>query len=294
MNPENKNLVLTLAYRYRWQDLRVFVNSLTNSGFKGDLVIFGSRLDRETIAILRSKGVIVQPVFLPLLRLRNVFLLPGWKPCRWLIKAMPSFNLKRALGKRVFNIMCARFAHFHHYVERNLHRYDKILIADVRDVCFQTDPFPMDDEHSIVSFLEEETIGASNANTGWMREVFGQHVPPALLKCTICCAGVTLGKAPAMLNYLSRMLESFFTVEMMSPVAGVDQAVHNVLFHGSHIPGCGMLKNGNRICMTMGSGEPFLLDENRNVMADGGIISILHQYDRHPELNRIILQKYGN
>lgn len=292
MTPK-KNLVLTLAHGYKWPQLSIFVNSLRKNDFDGDIVVFASRIDRQTARKLKERGVIVLKVFLPLVRLRNVFLVPGWKPWRWLFRITPGFKTKREIAKYVFNIMCARFACFHDYLECNLERYDKVVIADVKDVCFQGNPFESMETFQIVSFLEELLkIGVGNIQ--WMEEAFGSRLDPTILEEIICCAGVTIGTSTAVHDYLTKMLKHLYQVEIMTPVLGVDQAVHNFLFHRGQLEGSAVMNNGNPICMTMGPGYPYELDANQNVVAGGSVISILHQYDRHPELKRIITGKYAD
>ena len=290
--PPTKNLALTLAYGYDWEQLRVFVVSLVKSGFQGDLVIFGAKLSRATIQMLKQHGVVYKPVFLPLFRLRNVFLLPGWKPYKWLFTVLPSAKLRRFLAKYVFNIMCARFAHFQHYLESHAGEYANVVVADVRDVCFQRDPFADPLPGDLVSFLETMRISESRANSKWVLQAFGPEQSHGLSDKIVSCAGVTLGKASAMLAYFNAMLAGLYKVGEMTPVAGVDQAVHNRIFHDQQIPGAVLLANGNPWCMTMGPGVEYVLDAEDHVLAGTTPIAVLHQFDRYPDLKTRVYQKY--
>lgn len=293
MPASKPNLVLTFAHGYSWGDLSIFFNSLKKTRFTGDVVVFASCLNPDTTRTMRDHGVDVHKVFIPLVKLRNVLLLPGWKPWKFLLSLIPHQGSRRAIGKLAFNIMCARFAHFHDYLQKNVDRYGKVLVTDIRDVCFQVDPFEAADGIPLVSFLEPLRI-KGGANGKWMEEAFGKELDPTLLDELVCCAGVTLGEAPAMLDYLTKMLSHLYEVKLMTPVAGVDQAVHNYLFHRRQLKGSTMLENGNPICMTMGHGDPFALDANEQVNADGKIVAILHQFDRSPDLKRIMTAKFSS
>jgi hypothetical protein len=284
---------MTLAYRYKWKDLSVFVNSLKNTGFDGDLVVFAARLDRRTIRELESRGVIVRRVFLPLYRLANIFLVPGWRPWRWLFRMIPCRSARRRIAKRVFSIMCARFAHFHDYLARHRDKYAQVMITDARDVCFQGQPFGNLGSESVVTFLENQSICENKANLVWLVQTYGQKFPPDLLRKPIACAGVTLGTTDGMMDYLTRMLDGMFRAVKMRPVDGTDQAVHNYIFHLGMIPQSAMMANGNAICMTMGPGDPFDLDEDCRLVSQGRVVSILHQYDRFPELKKIMAGKFA-
>lgn len=292
MSQSKQNLVLTLAHGYKWPELSVFVNSLSETGFNGDLVIFTSRTDRKTIAMLKQKGVTVRPVFLPLIRVNNVFLLPGWAAYRALFRIIPCFQIKRFMAKWIFNIMCARFAHFHDYLSEHIKNYDKVLICDIRDVCFQSNPFQHKCKASIISFLEEGTIRNSRMNLKWIRQAVGEDASDSLMDKNICCAGVTIGKSDAILDYLDKMLHYLFRARHMASVAGVDQGLHNYLFHDGHLKNSETLENGNTYCMTLGNGKSYDFDYNKNVVMNGNLISILHQYDRHQELNKMINSRY--
>lgn len=284
---------MTLAYRYKWEDLSVFVNSLKSTGFDGDLVIFAARLDRRTIHELESRGVIVQRIFLPLHRLANVFLIPGWRPWRWLLQLIPFRVAKRSIAKRIFSIMCARFAYFHSYLSRHRHQYGRVMITDARDVCFQGPPFENLGEASVVTFLENQPISENKANLVWLVQTYGQKFPPDLLRKPIACAGVTLGTMEGMMDYLTRMLDGMLRAVKMRPVDGTDQAIHNYIFHTGLLNGSAMMANGNTICMTMGPGDPFELDGESRLISQGKVVSILHQYDRFPELKGAKQERFG-
>ncbi len=275
---------MTFAYGYSWAEISVFFNSLKAVGYNGDVVVFASRLSQETINQITAKGTRVIPVWLPLFHLRNVFLIPGWKPWRLLFRILPSARLRRWIAKRIFNIMCARFAHFQNYLCDNLDQYSHAMITDIRDVCFQRNPFESPLPGNIVSFLEIILLG-DGVNRKWLAEAFGDRVDPTLYDKEVSCAGVTLGTSEAMMRYLDLMLHGLQKVEMMTPVAGVDQAVHNEILHLNKIDGSVLFGNGNPLCNTMGHGDPLSLDIDSNVLAnDGTKVAILHQFDRIPQV----------
>ncbi len=292
MKSDRRDLVMTLAYRYPWEDLSVFVNSLKSSGFTGDLVVFAARLDKRTIRELELRGVVVVRIFLPLYRLANVFLIPAWRPWRWLLRMIPGRAAKRNLAKHIFSIMCTRFAYFHDYLARHRDKYDQVMISDARDVCFQSPPFENLGTESVVTFLENQPISENKANLIWLVQTYGGKFPPALLHKPIACAGVTLGTTDGMMAYLTQMLDGMFNAVKMRPVDGTDQAVHNFIFHTGLLEESAMMPNGNPICMTMGPGDPFELDEDFRLISQGRVVSILHQYDRFPELKAAKQERY--
>jgi hypothetical protein len=289
---KKKNLVLTFAYRYTWRDLRIFVESLAETESDTELVIFCTRINRATKSELKRHGVKIVDVFIPLLRLRNVFLLVGWWPYRIIFNLLPQFSIKRKLSKLIFNIMCARFSHFHEYLEQHLDKYSNVLIADVRDVYFQSDPFNALDSHRIISFLEEKRIGENESNSRWIREAYGKSELEIYSDKVISCAGVTIGKAEAVFEYLDLMLNELLKVNRMTPVCGVDQAVHNKIFHSHLIENSALMGNGNPICSTMGFVTKYEQNDRGMVVSSKRIISMLHQYDRCTDLKKQVESRY--
>lgn len=288
------NLILTFAHGYRWPELSVFFRSLEACGYQGEVVVFASRLSAETTDHIRRHGGTVVPVWLPLFHLRNILLIPGWKPWKFLLRVLPGIGPKRWLAKRVFNIMCARFAHFQDYLSRNLERHDFVMISDVRDVCFQANPFARVLPGKIVSFLENIPLG-QKVNRKWMEEAFGERLDATLFDKPVSCAGVTLGEARVMMKYLDLMLEGLMAVELMTPVAGVDQAIHNEILHHQRLPDVVLFPNGNPLCNTMGHGDPLSLDAEANVLAvDGTKVAILHQFDRIPQVAQPKFTRFRN
>jgi hypothetical protein len=55
-----------------------------------------------------------------------------------------------------------------------------------------------------------------------------------------------------------------------------------------------MMTNGNPICMTMGPGDPFELDDESRLVCQGKAVSILHQYDRFPELKTAKHERFAH
>lgn len=284
---------MTLAHRYDWERLRVFVNSLNQSGFQGELVVFGSCLNSDTIQNLRVRGATVIEVRLPLFRLRNIFLLTGWKHWRLLFSFLEERpKLKIVLAKAIFNIMCVRFVYFYEYLRNKPNQYQKILVADCRDVCFQSDPFQKICDDEIVSFLEGTTIGESDYNKRWLSESFGERVLQELSNHEVICAGVTLAGATSMLEYLHQMVEACCKVIHMQPVAGADQGVHNGLLHRHTFSKSTLYELDNAICLTLGCGVNPRTRNGTIIDSSGTTVSILHQYDRHPDLKQHIEKNF--
>jgi hypothetical protein len=75
---------------------------------------------------------------------------------------------------------------------------------------------------------------------------------------------------------------------------GPDQAAHNYLLYHGYLPCCQRLENGTSALLTLSARSSVDLDESGIVLnVDGSVPTIVHQFDRHPELARRIRARYS-
>ncbi len=110
----------------------------------------------------------------------------------------------------------------------------------------------------------------------------------------ISCSGTTVADHAGMLRYLETMTDRLVPYTPGERMAGYDQGVHNVLLHDGSLPGLTLHDNSGPI-LTLAStkGEPDT-DEAGYVLNDNGKRAhIVHQYDRKPDLFKMIRQRYA-
>jgi len=179
--------------------------------------------------------------------------------------------------------------------------YRFVQVSDVRDVAFQSDPFAMlrSGNPGVHIFLEEPgiKIGQESWNAGWVRDCFGQDALGRIAEKTVTCSGYSIGTAADMVKYVDRMADEIHTHSSCER-NGVDQGVHNVLVHDAT-----MLKdlrafiqhpNRKGLVWTGGyvpKGKLMLDDQDMVLNEDGVRYSVLHQYDRHESLFKMIQDK---
>jgi hypothetical protein len=168
-------------------------------------------------------------------------------------------------------------------------RPSHIILTDVRDVIFQRDPSELTSVvPGLAVGLEGQPIGRCALNSEWMSTSYGAEVLEAMSAAPVSCAGVTIGTYTAICDYLSAMVEQL----LLLPCAdwlGPDQAAHNYLLHRGLLAPCLEMQNGSSAILTLGFRSPFLLDDSGLVLnADGSVPTIVHQFDRHPDLERRI------
>ena len=96
--------------------------------------------------------------------------------------------------------------------ERNLHQGGRVMLADSRDVIFQSNPFsiPGDPVRQLDIFLEDyfRTFANSNINLGHVVPCFGREMVQRVFLAPprpVSCSGVTMGTYAAVLRYLRLM-----------------------------------------------------------------------------------------
>src|SRR5256885_12437893 len=134
------NLVLGAVRGYSFDKLRPFVTSLKRTEFKGDLVLLWDHLSDDTLVSLRDHGV------------KSVYFEywgngPGnsrsrfWPILAPMVRMFRGSSVARQILKRVLPLQCARFLAYYDFLSVHRSEYGSVLITDVRDVLFQSDPF---------------------------------------------------------------------------------------------------------------------------------------------------------
>jgi hypothetical protein len=270
------------VHGYRWADVAGFVRSLRRTGFTGEILFFCSGVAEEELEQFRRAGVRVEPSPYRHRRIKK-----RWAKAWPLLRRLPAGARRGALA-RIAQVMVLRHLLYHRRLLAEGHRYRSVLLADVRDVWFQADPFQASLGPGVHVFEEAagRTIGSEPSNSYWARQAFDDATLQWLLAEPILCSGTILGTAPALAGFLGHFLDCFNRARRII-AAGIDQGVFNYAartYKGSDLT---THRNGESAVLTMGimgRGEIHCDAAGRIVRADGSVIPVLHQYDRHPDL----------
>lgn len=258
-----KTLILGLAAGYHYGDVRPFLASLDQVGYSGDRVLFVSDTTRNLDRI-HSHSVTTIPI-------------------------------ERATGCENVPYNGLRYFSYLNYLESS-ERYDRILIADVRDVIFQQDPFSFPWAKGLNCTLEDRnaTIGGCPYNAHWVREHLGPKMLTTLADKTVSCSGTTVGDYSTMVDYLRSMTRYLTPPPTANRMAGYDQAIHNRLVHTGQIHPMTLHDNNGPI-LTLGQtqGEPTINEAGIVLNEAGTPAHIVHQYDRKPILFKAIRNLYA-
>jgi hypothetical protein len=181
-------------------------------------------------------------------------------------------------------------------IQTHRNSFANVLLTDSRDVVLQENPFGRIAQR-LVSGLEEKTIGDCSTNSGWITQVYGSNVHATLSNRRIVCAGVTLGPARKVEQYLVAMCREIWKcLPTVALIAQYDQGIHNYLIYNGRID-LELTDNRSGIIATLHYEDP------RNIQMDhtAGIVTvqgkapaIIHQYDRHNNLAAFLKERLAS
>jgi len=286
-----RDVILTTLHGVRFEYAANFLASLRRTGYGGEVVIFASGMADEDIAQLRRNGATIVPFRMHRLfvRRRLAWL---WTVWRWFFQSGAPPAARERLAHLVFHLFYRRHLLYLQFLREHREDYSRVFLTDCRDVYFQADPFSWNLPFGVHLFLED----ASNKIRGgihadWLVSQFGRAVFDELKAETISCAGTVLGDVNSVLEYLSKMVSLTMNAWSLRETAG-DQGIHNYLVYKRILPGAIIHDNGRGPVMTLGAMRPqdVRLDPQSRVINDHNeIVPVLHQYDRIPHVEKILL-----
>jgi hypothetical protein len=283
------DLIIGAADNYSWPQLKPWATSIKNSGFDGDVVLITYRVTQEAIDNCVKLGIKV-------------------------MSAMHhDFGEAIDHGAMGLETQAHQMRNFHmwQYLTQTEVDYRYVVVTDTRDIYFQSNPSKWLDENFIYSdydiMLPSEAITFEKEewNARMVQRAFGPFLWEYVLKDKPACnSGSFLGRKERMKNLLLTM----FLVAKRIPLSGIDQGTLNVL-------GQTLLKDEAWVCpmdegwacqcgTVLDPTKPFLWERlhepQPHIREDGIVVNskdepyvIVHQWDRVPELKKVVAEKYG-
>ena len=276
----SRNLILGAIWRMEFELLKPFLLSLGRTGYNGHVVFFASEVSQTTSVALRDMGV-------TLLTIGNNHPLT------------------------FVRINTARYYIYQSYLAQHGDKYSHVLLTDVRDVFFQRNPFDFPIGDALLCFLEDArmTLGSCEANSNWLRAAYGEEVLRELGARPVSCSGTTLGSVGPVMEYLKKMAVALARVTNERPLrtewgltridtalSGVDQASHNHILYKDPPQKLRLIPNESGPIMALHHRDPETIrfnDAGQVINAQGDVVHVLHQYDRHKALTARLHQALG-
>ena len=298
----DKDIIVGVVDRYKWEQIQHWANSIKKSGFTGHKALIVYNMDAETVKKLTAEG----------------FMLIGCNQ----YDEKTGFSHDNSRG----SVMVDRFFHLYSFLNLLSEPVRNVIMTDVRDVIFQDDPSNWLDNNLTDDLLvgsenlkyKDEPWGRSN-----LQQAFGQYFLETYGDNEIYCAGVIAGTRNAMRDLA---LNVWLICRGLNPHVpgggGPDQAALNILLQsdvysditnfsnpsdawvvhaGTSLPaiqaGSGGIGQAHRSNPTIGL--PFVREIEYNVInnevcVNGNKVSVIHQWDRVPEWKELFTNKFGD
>lgn len=293
-----KDLIIGGASNYTWDQLKYWVNSIKKSGFQGDIVLVATNISKATIEKLIAEGV-----------------------------KLSLYGKQNENGDFVAHSNGAphveRFFYMWNFLNSMQDRYRYVISTDTRDVIFQKDPVKWIDDNLFSHFLVASSEGMRYKNETWgnqnLYDAFGPFFHNIYKESTIFNVGTIAGHY----DYVTSLMFMIFQMSINRPIPIVDQAVYNVLLNvtpwaddtmlttnkhgwaiqlGTTLPA---VKAGKGDLGAMFKNDPDkyerIYEDHQPIIEDGIVknvngdfFTIVHQYDRVPELKEQIEKIYGD
>lgn len=272
-----KDLIIGGFTNYEYSQLKPWVESIEESGFEGDKVLVVGSTTKETLDKLIEK--------------------------KFSLVLMPDISVP---------IHVSRFLLIYDFLKKNHENYRYVITTDVRDVYFQSNPTIMLDEVCGKTSKYKILVGSESLrykDESWgnqnLRETYGSYIHEEFKEKEIYNVGVIGGLAP----YVKDLVLQIFINAVNRPIPIVDQAVFNFMMHThpwSDITFKAKQEDG-WACHAGTTVDPSKIDsfrpnllEPEPLFIDGKVythakklFTIVHQYDRVPEWEKSLKEKYG-
>jgi hypothetical protein len=271
---EKKDLIIGAFTNYNFNQLRPWVESIEECGFKGDKVMVVGNHSPETLHELEK---------------RNFFLVD-----------MPKLNIP---------VHVLRFLAIYDYLKDVHSHYRYVVTTDVKDVYFQTNPIDWLEENLKFKKLVAGSEGMLYKDEPWgndnLFQTYGTYVHELFKNNKIYNVGTIGGDA----EYVKDLVFNIFTNATNRPIPIVDQAVYNVLLQTQPYKDVTLFADqwlgwacqaGTTVDPSkINAFRPYLV-EKEPIFKDGKVLtslgrpfSIVHQYDRVPEWKQFVMEKYN-
>lgn len=305
-----KNAVIGFAFNYSNEQIGPFLNSLNQTGFTGDLILY-----------INNKSTIEQKTFFKYnfilinfekdqkqLILKHTLVKPFSKP---VFKSVRKFKAVRAeeildnshpfsddmLSWFYVNYYLAtmRFVLYYNFLVSN--KYDNVFFSDVSDVIFQADIFKAVVPTKIMAFEEKKdvTLGQEEYNRRWVIETTGHEALKKISSKNIYCSGTILTDYNTAIKFLKDYIKLMISRDFKRKMVGLDQGFYNYMISYQQKEYFEKSENGDVIfTVALNTAEEFVIENNKISYSEkkGCIPSVVHQYTRHPEVKTYVNQLY--
>lgn len=250
-----KNLILTAAVGYQFNQIEFFIKSLRKYYFEDICFIIGNK-DFELESGLKKYDCKI---------------------------------IKTKISKK--KIQFKRYEIFSKYIDNK--KFKNIFLCDARDIYFQENPFKYKYEGPINFFLEDYQIRKCPYNSNWINKIYGKDEFEKISSKTILCSGTVLGDFYKIKEYLNLMkeyiekykykkkLKYFLTFRVDPEGRGCDQGHANYIVHKEIIKDVKFYSNSKGPVATVFYLSKINFNKESKLINElGKPYLLVHQYDK--------------
>ncbi|WP_373544706.1 hypothetical protein [Chamaesiphon sp.] len=290
------NAIITAATGYTQSDIQIFLWSVEKNCPNTTVFLIVYRRDRQSIEKIRAKYPFVCPIYInaairkQFSRLANYRTRPTYT---WLAQQLSKSSYSsmfvplRSIGQLAVRIVHERFFIALQVLKSHSNIFENVLLTDCRDVVIQQNPFRLVDEQ-LISGIEPEIIKNERYTSKWIEAAYGRDVLQRVADNPVVCAGVTLGTAAKIEDYLTALCDEMWRhlPQMIFQDFGYDQAAHIYLIFEKELE-LELTSNQQGIITTVSLEDAagLEIDYRQELVKVGNRYpAVIHQYDRHPKL----------
>ncbi|MHA1345000.1 MAG: hypothetical protein ACTSO3_01235 [Candidatus Heimdallarchaeaceae archaeon] len=247
------DLVAGYARGYNAEQIRPFLKSLRETGYKGKILLFANGGAAE-----EAKNW-------------NVDLRPCPKP--------------------KIKVHSDRFVCLQEALENSDSK--GILLSDTRDVIFQRDPALGLPSDGLNAFEEDDSksIETCPYNSLWIKLGYDKEMFEKLKTYPISCVGTVCGDAASIKYYLKRLREEVERIQPKT-LKPQDQGAHNYLIRGQIESRVWHNEEGEIYTVGYIHRGSVKIENDNIVNQSGKVPTVIHQWDRHKNLTKFVEGKY--
>jgi hypothetical protein len=190
-----------------------------------------------------------------------------------------------------------RHRHYHECISENFEDVESVLLADIRDIVFQDNPFKEFPKHALEFFSEPEVFKNCKHNSPWIAGVYGQARVDEISNNHVICCGTTMGSRAGILQYLETMIAEINRIESTGRklAGGEDQPVHNHLVYDNRYTDFNINHTGIGPISTMHHSKTLTFNRSGQLLNDdGSVVAAIHQYDRCGSMSVVFVKNALN
>jgi len=188
----------------------------------------------------------------------------------------------------------ARFAAYTRLLERYPDAVD-VLLTDVRDVIFQAEPFgPPPRRLEVFVEFEGGVLGDHAFNMKHLSALVGDEMAATVADKPCICVGTVMGPREEIARFCKTLLMlAAIPRSEVGGAFGADQAACNLAVHMGLVKAEVRPNFGRVATLGMTTGDGIAFEDGLVVNPDGSVSAIVHQHDRHPEIDRAVHARWG-